>query len=377
MIVQSNSCAAGESFVDGAVGERKHPMALRRVAREAIRYLNQIFLRRPSVEFDWLSRRWSMQFAPLDASRLAFAEVVKIDWGGAELTLRVGNALLETAMRDTLEVDHMGPVEGEVRAILVEAALADLARTVEALARKRFRLLETRAEQALGGSGCVADAGGRHGLSLSLSDGEIDYACEAWIDDLALGFLANILREWHVQPSSIEPWAGLGMPIQISVGWTTLGLGAIRRLGVHDVILLDECLVANEEDLMLIRLGGRLGIKGKLTGSTITITDWLDEIMDETDDFDDFDEPNADIAPGDGEGSELDQLPVRLNFDLGERVMTLGEIRALAPGYVIELGRDIRRSVAIRVNGKKIGEGELVDVDGYIGVSLLSITPLA
>lgn len=64
-----------------------------------------------------------------------------------------------------------------------------------------------------------------------------------------------------------------------------------------------------------------------------------------------------------------------MSFDLGERMMTLSELRTLAPGYVIELGRDIRRAVTIRVNGRKIGEGELVDIDGYIGLSLLSIHP--
>ena len=44
--------------------------------------------------------------------------------------------------------------------------------------------------------------------------------------------------------------------------------------------------------------------------------------------------------------------------------MNLKELCVLKPGYVFELGRDLRRSVNIRANGKLIGEGELVDIDG-------------
>ena len=48
---------------------------------------------------------------------------------------------------------------------------------------------------------------------------------------------------------------------------------------------------------------------------------------------------------------------------------------ALGPGHVFDLGRELRRAVIIRANGKVIGEGELVDVDGQIGVAVLSLAP--
>lgn len=74
-------------------------------------------------------------------------------------------------------------------------------------------------------------------------------------------------------------------------------------------------------------------------------------------------------------GSEpgFGDLPVRLHFDLGERQLTLSELMSIGPGYVFDLGREIRRAVIIRANGKPIGEGELVDIDGQIGVVILSL----
>jgi type III secretion protein Q len=41
---------------------------------------------------------------------------------------------------------------------------------------------------------------------------------------------------------------------------------------------------------------------------------------------------------------------------------------------VFELGRPVRSAVNIRANGKLIGEGELVDVDGQMAVSILNLS---
>ena len=85
--------------------------------------------------------------------------------------------------------------------------------------------------------------------------------------------------------------------------------------------------------------------------------------------MDELDEQEVDDSAGFGD------LPVRLHFDLGERQLTLSELMVIGPGHVFDLGRELKRAVIIRANGKVIGEGELVDVDGQIGVSVLSLTP--
>lgn len=69
----------------------------------------------------------------------------------------------------------------------------------------------------------------------------------------------------------------------------------------------------------------------------------------------------------------LDRLLMRVAFDVGERTMTLGELQALQEGQVIELGQPLSTAVSIRVNGSLVGTGELVEVDGRLGVSVTSI----
>jgi type III secretion protein Q len=139
---------------------------------------------------------------------------------------------------------------------------------------------------------------------------------------------------------------------------------------LNDVIVLDEYLIDQHQQQVLIRFGNRFAIRGELLKSSIKVSDFIEEIMD---DIDDFNEPLDEVDQPDEGQSVVEKIPVRLYFDLGERMITLSELKIVAPGYIFELGRELRRAVTIRVNGRKIGEGELVEIDGNIGVSILAI----
>lgn len=72
---------------------------------------------------------------------------------------------------------------------------------------------------------------------------------------------------------------------------------------------------------------------------------------------------------------DVENLPVHMVFVAGEREIPLRELQALAPGYVFDLGQPVDGHVEIRANGRTVGTGELVDVDGRVGVRVLSLVP--
>lgn len=363
------------SSEQGIVSPKGRPLSPRTIHREHLRYHNQIALKRSELVFSWLSQQWKLAVTPIERQLLNTGESVIVDWGGASMHLRLEPALVNTALRNAVGIDAPPEVAAELRAILIEAAFADLATAFESSQRKRFRLVESAPmEPVVPVKGGLPDAASvhPHGFCVKLSDGETDFLCEAWTDELGLGFVANALRDFPLSRSSGEMWDSLPILVQIAAGWTTLEMSTIRTLNIHDVVLMDECLVGGEIDKVFLRIGRRFGVSGELSESTIKITDWLEEIMDE---YDGYDEDNREADAAEGQAGVLDQIPVRLHFDLGERTMPLADLKRLGPGYVLELGRELRRAVTIRANGKKIGEGELVDIDGYLGVSILSIAP--
>ena len=74
----------------------------------------------------------------------------------------------------------------------------------------------------------------------------------------------------------------------------------------------------------------------------------------------------------DAKNPDLSGLPVRLHVVLGEKEMTLAELGALQSGSILELDRDKSGQVDVAVNGKLAGKGTLVEIEGKLGVKILS-----
>jgi flagellar motor switch/type III secretory pathway protein FliN len=71
----------------------------------------------------------------------------------------------------------------------------------------------------------------------------------------------------------------------------------------------------------------------------------------------------------------FDAMPIALDFHLGQVSMPLSALSAaLAPGYVIELGRPLDSSaVSVRANGQLLAHGELIQVGDQLAVRISRI----
>jgi type III secretion protein Q len=72
--------------------------------------------------------------------------------------------------------------------------------------------------------------------------------------------------------------------------------------------------------------------------------------------------------------ADVDALPVTLSFEAGELVLTVGELKGLAPGAMLSLGRRLTDSpITVRANGKVLATGELVLIDDFLGVRITGL----
>jgi flagellar motor switch protein FliM len=62
--------------------------------------------------------------------------------------------------------------------------------------------------------------------------------------------------------------------------------------------------------------------------------------------------------------------PVVVRVELGAVTLTAREWAALAPGDVIAVGRRVSEPAILRVGGVEVARGELVDVEGELGVRI-------
>jgi type III secretion system YscQ/HrcQ family protein len=79
---------------------------------------------------------------------------------------------------------------------------------------------------------------------------------------------------------------------------------------------------------------------------------------------------NAEAVP-EATQSALESLPLRLHVVLAEKELTLAQIQSFTPGTIVELDGAKLDPVQLMVNGRILGEGELVDVEGTLAVKVV------
>lgn len=347
------------------------PAHLRRISAEAARYYRQIGTRRDPLHFTWLGRKWQLSLSLLTAPAQTVMDELRADWGGSPLRIRLDTSLLAAAHGHLLGERYAGDAGGEMLAVLTEAALEQVFDLFEQATRKRFSLVSAMRSVESGALPEAIASPAVHGYMLQLADGEATYRVELWLDALGLGFMANALRSWPTADPIAAAWQRLPVPVYFCVGWTILPLSSLRSLARHDVVLLDECLASGGMDRLMVRISDRWAVDAQIEGMQVHVTREPERIMDE------FEEEQGDDFDENGVSASLDDLPVRLQFDLGERTLPLAELQTVGPGFVFELGRELRRAVTIRANGRAIGDGELVEVDGQVGVLIRQLLPPA
>lgn len=79
----------------------------------------------------------------------------------------------------------------------------------------------------------------------------------------------------------------------------------------------------------------------------------------------------ADQDQGALPAQDLGQLPVRLEFVLHQRMLSLDELQMLAAGGLLKLPVGAEQRVEVRANGALLGRGELVQMEDALGVEIV------
>jgi type III secretion protein Q len=213
--------------------------------------------------------------------------------------------------------------------------------------------LELFALAALDGaaSGSAVEAGLAPRLARATPDVASALAIELAVTAGALAGRARLLvpaaaiRALRAPPRDGEGPAAT-LPIRLSVrrGAVSLLADELELLAAGDVVLVD----LPEEGRETLVLPGGLAIRGRREVDAFQV----EEIA--------MTERTA-------------QLPVTLEVELARVEIPLGELARLEPGAVLPLPVDRRGLVALRVGERAVARGELVELDGAIGVRILSV----
>ncbi|HEU4726424.1 MAG TPA: FliM/FliN family flagellar motor switch protein [Kofleriaceae bacterium] len=146
-------------------------------------------------------------------------------------------------------------------------------------------------------------------------------------------------------PRPPHPWR---LELPIVVGRCALPRAAVRRLAERDVITLERCLE-------LVIGAGAIGLAAAPGAVEARVaTEYVPRHM---------------ALP--------DDAMLEVTVLLGTTRLSLRQLQELAIGQIVPLGRPLAGPYQIRAAGRVVGQGELVDIDGELGVRIVSIADQA
>lgn len=155
------------------------------------------------------------------------------------------------------------------------------------------------------------------------------------------------LRALRGAPTLPAELADVPVPATLRIARTQVERAELDRLAPGDVLALDPSPGADAELLLPAGVEAR----GRLDGDALEVD-----------------------ALRDTEGRPVEgPPPVVLGIELASVSLPLGEVARIAPGAVLGLGLDRRGVVRLRIGDREVARGELVDVDGAVGVLVTSV----
>ncbi|SFQ12907.1 type III secretion protein Q [Variovorax sp. OK605] len=311
----------------------------------------------------------------------------RVEWAGAVFVLQLPaeaiaqclEAVLATELGDAVRIDTLPP---ELATAAVSAALRQVLDGLQSLGRGAPQLVALQTEPVEVTPQDTAAFAHVCELLLKADAGPQAIAGVLWTDTLGLLLLAGLVAKRAPQPGPLDD--ALPIALRAEIGHSRLTARELGGLEAGDVLLLDAAWTGPRRVLWL-SADGRAGLHVQLPAmddataedaaavppSLTVLSPWT-ATMPVSNTAADL-AADAAAAPATLVAASLDDVPLRVSFDLGELTLSLAQLRAMQPGQVLELGHPLAGAVRIRANGALVGDGELVEVDGQLGVAVRTL----
>lgn len=144
-------------------------------------------------------------------------------------------------------------------------------------------------------------------------------------------------------PRALPAWT---LDLPVVVGRCTLDRESVARLAVRDIVVIERALSLVVGDTPIALTAGPQAVEARVA---------------------------IGYVPAPMSSALADSAQLELTVQLGTTRMSLRQIGELAPGAIVALGRPLAGPFEVRAAGRLIGRGELVDVDGELGVRIVSL----
>jgi type III secretion protein Q len=316
---------------------------------------------------------WSLALTGLVSSPQRQADILlAVSWEGVRCVLALSYASAETLLEAKWGDMALNDVPPDLALALLQDAVDELSRDLagEQLGPIRVDGFAT-AEQACAVPFAMELRMTRHGGG--------DPASACLLTDLqGVTRLAQLVGRAECEPPKVEPWANLPVLLTLELGWVDMAFHEIATIRPQDVLLPDGWWSGKDKKDLCIRVSPKLGIGAQFTTDEHLRATTKVKRMEQDDSLVQHPsnaplQTNSALPAVESGVADLVDIPLRITFDLGERHIPLRELASIAPGHLFDLGLAPDSAVNLRINGVRVGEGELVEIGGRIGVAVMRI----
>lgn len=331
---------------------------------------------------------WHMTLEPINkmpAQEPGECLLVHANWAGAAFRILLPARAAQVWIASRFPETDLPALPDSYLAMVLESALDDVVASLSGLQRGPARVESvTQNPPAAFSDQSLASPVCPHAFEILLSGEQGSLLIRLATDALGLMLMAGLTARLPVAANAV-PVEDLPVLLRAEIGFAWLNAQDIGTLKPGDTVLMTHVFLQQEQHLWLA-VDGRWGMMVKPASShndgfevtqTFGCTD-LSYLSTFTQSF--MAHPDSNALPADPTANPasspastlaaIESVPFRVAFDLGERTMTLGEIKALQCGQPLTLDRPLSQAVSMRVNGMLIGQGELVEIDGRLGVAI-------
>lgn len=310
-------------------------------------------------------------------------------WGEEDIIVFLDNPLPLRAICDHIGQFDYATLPEQLQTAAIETMLEEPLNTLERLSGQQIRLESINADEE------AADIAAHlfpftltrqtetneHDGSPDIIHGALSFS-SFLAADLPGGIpeiLAQILHDNAAQQTEQQTNVSfLPLRLHLELPCPSLSMAELRELAPHDILLLSRTETITDIPLVLrIENGPLLG--ASLQGTQLTLKE---RIMTDQEQMTDgaYAEHTEDENNGSQEqanpllaSTELEDLELPVCCEVDTLRMSLAQVKALKPGVVLETSRSIHSPLQLKVNGKTIGSGELVEIADRAGIRIVSL----
>ena len=261
---------------------------------------------------------------------------------------------IKGAVAASYGVSHSQQLRGEAAFLLLADRLSSVLDVIERHTGTKIGAIKQAGAQNKPSNGLSLE-----GIAVS---GEETFCFEIAVPDALKYWLAAALSTVPVNPvnSALIPFTA-----NFYIGSVDLTLRQLMSIRLNDVLFADT--TPSRSDVLVV-FGEKYTARAKLENLQLTLLEYPSTLAHEQSGIGKMVTPPQSAHGIENQDAEFDEIQVKLVFEIGQKQLSVGELRSLEPGHVFDLTRSPRTAVDIYAATRRVGHGEVVEINGTLGV---------